>query len=190
MQNPNLGRSENSITSVETRLAEDPREADQNLEEGRYVGSTHWSAILDDIHELKAAVARRQDAPEPETMPQSPGPSKESIIFGSPSDYPLEQAMGHHLPSKVEADRLVAIYFRGENFIIPFIRTVQFQRQYRDFYADPSHVNLLWLSMLFLDLLGVYLNPRHGGYLLDVKRGCHCRRQPIPCSIWEMLGSR
>lgn len=149
MQNPNLGRSENSITSVETRSAENPREADQSLDEGRYVGSTHWSAILDDIHELKAAVARRQDAPEPETMPQPSGPSKESIIFGSPSDYPLEQVMDQHLPSKVEVDRIVAIYFQGENFIIPFIHTVQFQRQYRDFWADPTHVNPLWLSMLF-----------------------------------------
>ena len=82
-------------------------------------------------------------------MPQSPGPSKENTIFGSPSDYPLEQVMGQHLPSKVEADRLVAIYFQGENFIIPLIHTVQFQRQYRDFWADPTHVNLLWLSMLF-----------------------------------------
>lgn len=56
--------------------------------------------------------------------------------------------MGQHFPSRVEVDPLVAVYFQGENFIIPFIHTVQFQRQSPDFWGNPTHVNCLWLSML------------------------------------------
>ena len=64
MQDPNLGRSENNNTPVEGHSVGDPGVADQRMDEGRYVGSTHWSAILDDIQELKTAVAHRQDDPE------------------------------------------------------------------------------------------------------------------------------
>jgi hypothetical protein len=152
MQNQNLGKPGINTVPAEDQSTGDPRASDQNLEEGRYVGSTHWSAILDDIQELKiAVVAHREDVPEPspEDLSLSPDPNKESIIFGSPSDYPLEQVMDQHLPPRVEVDRLVAIYFQGENFIIPFIHTFQFQRQYRAFWAEPTQVNPLWLSMLF-----------------------------------------
>lgn len=150
MQNQNLRRPGINPAPAEDHSTEDPGVADQGLEEGRYVGSTHWSAILDDIQELKVAVARREDVPEPSlSLSPSPESNKESIIFGSPSDFPLEQVMDQHLPPKVEVDRLVAIYFQGENFIIPFIHTFQFQRQYRAFWAEPTQVNPLWLSMLF-----------------------------------------
>lgn len=149
MQNSNLAQPANNTMGDQS--SGDTRVADQNLDEGRYVGSTHWSAILDDIHELKTAVARREESPEPSpgTLSPPPGSNKATIIFGLPSDYPLEQVMDQHLPSKVEVDRLVAIYFQGESFIIPFIHTLQFQRQYRVFWDDPNHVNPLWLSMLF-----------------------------------------
>jgi hypothetical protein len=161
--------------------------ADQNLDEGRYVGSTHWSAILDDIQELKTAVAHRQDAPGPSSrdLPPSPGFNKESIIFGSPSDYPLDQVMGQHLPPKVEVDRLVAIYFQGENFIIPFIHTLQFQRQYRAFWADPAQVNPLWLSIQF-SICSVSTLIR--GLLASLRRP---RRilLPNPVSLLKHLGN-
>jgi hypothetical protein len=150
MQNQNLRQPEHNSAPVEDQSTEDPRVTDQSLEEGRYVGSTHWSAVLDDIQELKIAVTRREDSPEPSpNLSSSPDSNKASIIFGSPSDYPLEQVMDQHLPSRVEVDRLVSIYFQGESFIIPFIHTFQFQHQYRAFWAEPTQVNPLWLSMLF-----------------------------------------
>ncbi|KAJ5733363.1 hypothetical protein N7493_002149 [Penicillium malachiteum] len=116
-----------------------------------YVGSTHWSAILDDIHELKAALNRQVDpqAVGESTAIDSSAPYNESIIFGSTESYSLKRNLSQYLPPKEEMDRFLAVYFRGERFIIPFIHTFQFQRQYQAFWGDPIETNPLWLSILF-----------------------------------------
>lgn len=116
----------------------------------RYVGSTHWSAILDDIHELKSTLGTSADAEDaevsimPETRPTSGDP-----VFGLAENYSLQQIIAQQLPPKVEIDRYLSTYFRGETFIVPFIHTYHFQRQFREFWADPLAVNPLWLSVLF-----------------------------------------
>jgi hypothetical protein len=61
----------------------------------------------------------------------------------------METIISQYLPPKIEVDRLLAVYFQGETFIIPFIHIFQFQRQYRAFWEDPIVSNPLWLSMLF-----------------------------------------
>ncbi|KIX02717.1 uncharacterized protein Z518_08659 [Rhinocladiella mackenziei CBS 650.93] len=71
------------------------------------------------------------------------------VIFGASHNYSLQQIVSHHLPPRLEVDRLLAIYFQGETYIVPFIHTYHFQRQYREFWADTANVNPLWLSMLF-----------------------------------------
>ncbi|KAK9482786.1 hypothetical protein V1527DRAFT_521821 [Lipomyces starkeyi] len=50
----------------------------------RYVGSTHWSAILDDIHELKVVLGGYADVQEAEKLatPEAPALGRE-LIFGS-----------------------------------------------------------------------------------------------------------
>ena len=116
----------------------------------QYAGSTHWSAILEDIHELKVALAGstgRSEADDP------PSPKRfllnGELIFGSPTHYSLQQILHQYLPPKAELDRLLASYFRGRTFIVPFIHTYHFQRQYSEFWTDPTRVNPLWLSLLF-----------------------------------------
>ncbi|KAJ6015049.1 hypothetical protein N7540_009640 [Penicillium herquei] len=148
------GHIDNDSLAGNDSLA-DPRIPDhtsiENLDKTLYVGSTHWSAILDDIHELKAALNRQVDfqAVSESTAIDSSAPYKESIIFGSTESYSLKQILSQHLPPKEEVDRLLAVYFRGESFIIPFIHTFQFQRQYQDFWGNPIETNPLWLSILF-----------------------------------------
>jgi hypothetical protein len=124
----------------------------------RYVGSTHWSAILDDIQELKAVVTgaggsdNENDLQDPETTVTPPSPpdlSRGELIFGTSKSYSLQHIIGQYLPPKVEVDRFVATYFRGEVYILPFVHTYHFQRQYQDFWTYPDQVNPLWLSMLF-----------------------------------------
>lgn len=115
-----------------------------------YVGSTHWSSILDDIKELKAVLGRsleHQEAHE-HAVPETRSLGSE-VIFGSPDDYSLRQIITQYLPPKIETDRLLSSYFQGQIFIAPFIHTVQFQRQYREFWLDPYKVHPLWLSILF-----------------------------------------
>ncbi|KAB8204302.1 hypothetical protein BDV34DRAFT_118894 [Aspergillus parasiticus] len=115
-----------------------------------YVGSTHWSAILDDIHELQVAPSGSIDSQGVNKLatPGAPALGTE-LIFGSPHIYSLQRVMSRYLPSKLDIDRYLSLYFQGETFVIPFIHTYHFQRQYREFWADPTKVDPLWLSILF-----------------------------------------
>ncbi|KAJ6123243.1 hypothetical protein N7512_005708 [Penicillium capsulatum] len=155
MQAPGLGQSQIPAPPKESPFEEEPKTQAQrpvdSASESRYVGSTHWSAILDDILELKVALGHRTGflAHEPTALSDAETISQEDIIFGSANDYSLQQIIAEDLPPKTEVDRLLAVYFQGETFIIPFIHTLQFQRHYRIFWADPTQVNPLWLSMLF-----------------------------------------
>lgn len=108
------------------------------------------SAVLDDIHELKLALSSYEDINQVE-QPVSPKSTtaNHEIIFGLSHTYPLQQIISDYLPSKIEIDRSLAMYFQGETFIVPFIHTYEFQRQYRKFWTSQMNVNPLWLSMLF-----------------------------------------
>lgn len=122
----------------------------EKVDAARYVGSTHWSAILDDIHELKVALSGYADVQEAESPARPVTPALDSeLIFGSSNSYSLQQVISRYLPSKVEVDRYLSLYFQGETFIVPFIHTYHFQRQYRQFWADTASVNPIWLSILF-----------------------------------------
>ena len=113
----------------------------------RYVGSTHWSAVLDDIHELRTVLGNSADVEHP--LPrETPGLDGE-LIFGASNAYSVEQIISQSLPPKADVDRLVATYFRGHAYVAPFIHTFQFQRKYHEFWADPPRVNPLWLAQLF-----------------------------------------
>jgi hypothetical protein len=124
------------------------------LDSSRYVGSTHWSAILDDIQELKSVLG---SATSTVAAAAKPAPSTAAlafegyheVVFGCPDHYSLEQILSDHLPEKTETDRLLAVYFQADNFTVPFIHSFHFQRQYRAFWADPLAVNPLWLALLF-----------------------------------------
>ncbi|OCL08010.1 hypothetical protein AOQ84DRAFT_407862 [Glonium stellatum] len=113
--------------------------SEQN-ETTRYLGSTHRSAILDDIHELRTVLGSSVDVLDAEDyMPyEDLRPDSEPIFV-----------ISQYLPPRVEVDRFVATYFRGETFIIPFVHTYHFQHQYHEFWAEPTKVNPLWLSQLF-----------------------------------------
>ncbi|KAG4433203.1 hypothetical protein IFR05_011311 [Cadophora sp. M221] len=115
-----------------------------------YVGSTHWSAILDDIHDLKIALVGSPTTLDDELVlqPEPPLPDEE-LIFGVSTGYSLHQIISQYLPPKIEVDRCLSNYFQGETYIVPFVHTYQFQRQYRDFWADMDKTKPLWLSMLF-----------------------------------------
>lgn len=130
-----------------------PRNGEQTENKNTtYVGSTHWSAVLDDIHELKVVLggsADIQQGEEDEPVAAEVPASGSELIFGSSSDYSLQRIISQCLPPKVETDRFLSIYFQGETYIVPFVHTYHFQRQYQDFWIDTANVNPLWLSMLF-----------------------------------------
>ncbi|EPE26293.1 hypothetical protein GLAREA_02205 [Glarea lozoyensis ATCC 20868] len=116
-----------------------------------YFGSTHWSAILQDIHALKVAAgtAVLDASEESPPLTEVVGHQNSDVIFGSSGNYSLQQIISQYLPEKIEVDRFLAAYFSAKTYIAPFIHTYHFQRQYRKFWQDVNKVNPLWLSMLF-----------------------------------------
>jgi Fungal specific transcription factor domain/Fungal Zn(2)-Cys(6) binuclear cluster domain len=121
---------------------------DNNPIAAKYAGSTHWSAILENIKELKSALvdepARRleigfedQDTPDHE------------ILFGAKSAISLQQILAQSLPPRIQVDRLLAMYFNARYMVLPYIHTYQFQRQYEQFWRHQLSTPPLWVSILF-----------------------------------------
>lgn len=119
-------------------------------EKGNYVGSTHWSTILDELQDLKSLISVSQDVHDTEDeLSVQMVESGHDPIFGAFSNFSIFEVISEYLPAKVDIDRLISLYFQGPIFIIPFLHTHQFQRQYRAFWANTTEVNPLWLSILF-----------------------------------------
>ena len=133
-----------NVTGVDQRPSGEPRQTSS------YVGSTHWAVILDDIHEIRSVLGGADDETE-EEIPTPPRPfaQHEDLIFGASDIYSTQEIIRQFLPAKVEVDRFLATYLRGESFVVPCIHTGQFQGQYRKFWTHTANVNAIWLSQLF-----------------------------------------
>ncbi|KAH7240676.1 uncharacterized protein BKA55DRAFT_575578 [Fusarium redolens] len=117
-------------------------------------GTTHWSAMLDDIQALRSTLESFEDNnadAEDASAPQLEAGMGIGVMFGAGLSQALsiEQVLITHLPSRRNADRLVSAYFRVRLYITPFIHSVQFRRQYEAFWNDPTAASPLWISILF-----------------------------------------
>ena len=105
--------------------------------------------MLDDIEELRYAIAPAETEDEPETMEPKNGLGIIDVLFGSTTPISYDQILARCLPTRLEADRLTASYFRSKAIAVPFIHAAQFRRQYQAFWRDPSGVQPLWTSIFF-----------------------------------------
>ncbi|KAI9648870.1 hypothetical protein NHQ30_003511 [Ciborinia camelliae] len=122
-------------------------------------GATHWSAMLDDIDELRNVLRDHDD------VNNSTDPSicdGDEVLFGS-AKKPLlfHQVLSQFLPPRQEVDRLVGAYFRTKIISAPFLHTTQFRRLYQAFWDNPASASPLWASILFsvLDISTRLLSP-------------------------------
>ena len=110
-----------------------------------YTGSTHWSAILQHIHELKndmvSVLGEREDEPIDVSTPDA--------LFGAGRPPSLNHVLKAYLPPRIQVDRRIAQYFNAKYLIIPIIHSNQFRRQYEEFWQDSSAANPLWVSIMF-----------------------------------------
>jgi hypothetical protein len=144
---------------------------DQASKAAKYVGSTHWSAILENIQELKSAMvddaSRALDADEAD---EEQTPSDE-VLFGSKRAIPLPQVLAQYLPPRITIDRLLATYFNAKYMVIPYIHTYQFQRQYENFWQDQASMSPQWVSILFsICCLATQLTQAVGGDTPDQEK--------------------
>ncbi|KAK5072350.1 hypothetical protein LTR70_010460 [Exophiala xenobiotica] len=113
--------------------------------EASYTGSTHWSAVLQHIHELKNDMI---SAPV-DTGDEPIDHSKPDALFGSPRPPSLDHILKAYLPSRTQVDRRISQYFNARYMIVPFIHSTQFRRQYERFWSDPPNTNAMWVSIMF-----------------------------------------
>jgi hypothetical protein len=123
--------------------------------ESRYVGSTHWSALLENLQELKSALnssGEGLDQPSTAEMDESEDvdPPDLDNLFASPTNtLSLAQILAQSLPPRLQVDRRLSTYFRSPFLVSPFLHTRQFQRQYEQFWRTPLDTSPLWVSILF-----------------------------------------
>ncbi|KIW62391.1 hypothetical protein PV04_10571 [Phialophora macrospora] len=137
--------------------------------ETKYLGATHWAAILENIKDIQGCLA-----PDPVDA-GGPGPSEYTCEPDTllSSSKPLTLAdICESLPPRPVVDRLLSTHFNAKYMHMSFIHRGKFLREYESFWNDPSSVSFLWISILFSVLhLGhqicqfqgqeVILSPKH-----------------------------
>ncbi|CAG7558802.1 unnamed protein product [Fusarium equiseti] len=117
-------------------------------------GTTHWSAMLDEIKALRSTLEPFEEMDRDDGDTTAPNAGVEmgmGVMFGASLSQAVSigQILNTHLPSRRTADRLVSSYFRVRSYVTPYIHSVQFQRQYDAFWSDPSAASPHWISILF-----------------------------------------
>ncbi|MCJ1458928.1 hypothetical protein MMC28_009304, partial [Mycoblastus sanguinarius] len=112
-------------------------------------GSTHWSAMLQDIEGLRSAIIPNEATTTDSDIFEYKENTGASLILGSAVPLQFQEVLVQYLPSRQEVDRLTAAYFRGRGVSAPFIHASYFQKLYQDFWKDPLRAPVLWTSILF-----------------------------------------
>ena len=118
-----------------------------------YNGATHWSAMLEDVEELRAVIQHQNENDhldlDLEVDVGGDDQNDISLLFGAAKQLSIQQVLQRFLPTRQETDRLVAAYFRAKAIAAPFLHPAHFNRFYRRFWDNPSESSPLWTSILF-----------------------------------------
>ncbi|KAF7548821.1 hypothetical protein G7Z17_g6815 [Cylindrodendrum hubeiense] len=113
-----------------------------------YVGSVHWSAILDSISELRDHYEEeeeaRMSATSDHTLRQIPGPR---LLYE-----PVQATKADFLasiPARPVVDRMVARYFNTQGVIPEILHRGYFLREYERFWQEPAAMPFVWIGLLF-----------------------------------------
>ena len=156
-----LARHEDGTAALETApsrpvAGQQVVREESNIERGAlasgqlvFNGSTHWSAMLENIEGLRSAILPTEASQTGRHIPVDEENAAASLILGSAGLLPLQQVLIEYLPPRQEADCLTAAYFRSNSVSAPFIHSAQFLRLYQKFWANPTKGPPLWTSILF-----------------------------------------
>ncbi|KAF4960751.1 hypothetical protein FSARC_10380 [Fusarium sarcochroum] len=121
-----------------------------------YVGSAHWAAVLDGIAELKDHFDNEEASHPAREDSQSPcaGISGSQLLHGFAKPATREDILAS-IPARPVVNRLVSRYFNSFEMSpayshdIAVLHTVQFLKEYEEFWEDPSEAPIIWLGLLF-----------------------------------------
>lgn len=112
-----------------------------------YTNSNHWSSILDGISELREELDKIPTSAQPRDpyLQEIRGPD---LLFGQQRHASRNDILAA-VPTKSEADRLLATYFLSMEMQPTIIHRPTFQREYDAFWERPSETPVMWIGLLF-----------------------------------------
>ncbi|KAJ4249827.1 Fusarisetin A cluster transcription factor fsa6 [Fusarium torreyae] len=115
-----------------------------------YVGSAHWAAVLDEIAELKDHFDNEEASHPicPERDSPCAGVTSLQILHGFSKPATREDILAS-IPSRPVVNRLVSRYFNSFEMSPAVLHSVQFLKEYEEFWEDPSKASIIWLGLLF-----------------------------------------
>ena len=120
--------------------------------ETSYVGSAHWTAILDSITELKDRFeddGDDRDLINPYTETEELPPIERPILlFGSNKNVSKLEILSS-IPSRPIVDRLISGYFGAMDMTPVIVHGPSFLREYEKFWGNPLAMPVMWVGMLF-----------------------------------------
>ena len=142
--------------------------------ETSYVGSAHWTAILDSIAELKDHFEdedddnyNNYDLADPHTgTGQLPHTERPILLFGANRDATKLEILSS-LPLRPVVDRLISGYFSAMD-VTPVIHGPSFLREYEKFWENPMATPVMWIGMLFAMMC---LATQFQSFLVNEPRG-------------------
>ncbi|ORY11155.1 fungal-specific transcription factor domain-domain-containing protein [Clohesyomyces aquaticus] len=134
----------NSDMAVE--IAGTPDKVKIANDETRYTNSGHWTSILDGIAELKDELDQIPTSAQPrDRRSELQGPD---LLFGRHHHATREEIL-IDIPSRAEADKLVATYFFAMEMGPALLHRPTFLKAYEKFWECPSEPSVMWLGLLF-----------------------------------------
>ncbi|KAB5577559.1 fungal-specific transcription factor domain-containing protein [Coniochaeta sp. 2T2.1] len=124
----------------------------RNGNEMPFVGATHWTAVLESIHDIRDCLEEAEG--EPEDSPSPPAlrvADRFDPLFGITEQITIRAVMAA-LPSRLKADKLLGVYDKSKFTSAPVLHAQQFRRQYEAFWLAPASTSFLWISILFSTL--------------------------------------
>lgn len=112
-----------------------------------YSSSAHWTSILDGISELRDVLdeiplTSQSSDSNPEEIR---GPD---LLFSQQRHASLNEILAA-VPNKMESDNLIATYFQSMDIHPTIIHRPTFERQYDEFWKNPSETPVMWIGLLF-----------------------------------------
>ncbi|RYP65658.1 hypothetical protein DL771_008210 [Monosporascus sp. 5C6A] len=115
-----------------------------------YVNSAHWAAVLDGIAEIKDHFEKEEEVQASRRLSEPPYPdwTGPQLLYGCPKLATKEEILAS-IPARPVVDRLVSRYFNSFEMSPAFMHSVQFLKEYEDFWENPSATPVIWLGLLF-----------------------------------------
>ncbi|KAF2812466.1 uncharacterized protein BDZ99DRAFT_413204 [Mytilinidion resinicola] len=118
--------------------------------ETRFVDSSHWEAILEDIHSIKQELDTSRSSEDWDNTDTSPEETHGlELLFGDHRTITIEELLCS-LPTKAVADNLIHIFTQEMDLQgSQLMHVPTLLKEHEDFWKNPSAVSLAWLARMY-----------------------------------------